>query len=109
MDYGRDPREDYTAMVERVTLWDVGAERQCELRGPDALALADYLSPRRLDDLAVGGCRYTMPLRPARARAWPRRSRCGRSTTWCGSRTRASTSTCGRTALALARGADVEV
>jgi aminomethyltransferase len=61
MDYGRDPREDYAAMVERVTLWDVGAERQCELRGPDALALADYLSPRRLDDLPVGGCRYTMP------------------------------------------------
>ena len=61
MDYGRDPREDYVAMVERVTLWDVGAERQCQLRGPDALALADYLSPRRLDDLPVGGCRYTMP------------------------------------------------
>ena len=48
MDYGRDPRDDYRAMIERVTLWDVGAERQCELRGPDALALADYLSPRRL-------------------------------------------------------------
>ena len=46
-------------MVDRVTLWDVGAGRQCELRGPDALRFADYLSPRRLDDLPVGGCRFT--------------------------------------------------
>jgi glycine cleavage system aminomethyltransferase T len=59
LDYGRDPRVDYDALVERVTLWDVGAERQAELRGPDALAFADYLSPRRLDDLPVGGCRFT--------------------------------------------------
>ncbi len=59
LDYGRNPREDYDALVERVTLWDVGAERQAELRGPDALFFADYLSPRRLDDLPVGGCRYT--------------------------------------------------
>jgi glycine cleavage system aminomethyltransferase T len=57
--YGRDPREDYAALVERVTLWDVGAERQAELRGPDALALADHLAPRRLSDLDVGECRYT--------------------------------------------------
>jgi glycine cleavage system aminomethyltransferase T len=59
MDYGRDPREDYDALVERVTLWDVGAERQAELDGPDTLALADHLAPRRLSDLGVGECRYT--------------------------------------------------
>jgi aminomethyltransferase len=59
MGYGRDPRDDYRALVERVTLWDVGAERQCELRGPGALALADHLAPRRLADLEVGECRYT--------------------------------------------------
>jgi glycine cleavage system aminomethyltransferase T len=59
MGYGRDPRDDYRALVERVTLWDVGAERQCELRGPGALALADHLAPRRRADLEVGECRYT--------------------------------------------------
>lgn len=59
MDYGRDPREDYDALLERVTLWDVGAERQTELRGPDALRLADYLSPRNLRGMKVGACRYT--------------------------------------------------
>ena len=59
MGYGRDPRDDYRALIERVTLWDVGAERQCELRGPGSLVLADHLAPRRLADLEVGECRYT--------------------------------------------------
>jgi aminomethyltransferase len=58
LDYGRDPREDYDALIERVTLWDVGAERQTELRGPDAVRLADWLAPRNLLDLPVGGCRF---------------------------------------------------
>jgi aminomethyltransferase len=59
LDYGRDAREDYDALVERVTLWDVGAERQTELRGPDALELADYLSPRDLSGMAVGDCKFS--------------------------------------------------
>ncbi len=57
--YGRDPRAEYDALVERVTLWDVGAERQTELRGPDALAMADYLCPRDLSGLAPGRCLFT--------------------------------------------------
>ena len=60
MAYGRDPAEDYRALTERVTLWDVGAERQTELRGPAAMALADQLTTRSLADLPVGGCRYTI-------------------------------------------------
>ncbi len=67
LDYGRDPRKDYAALVERVTLWEVGAERQAELRGRDALALADHLAPRRLADLGVGECRYTPVCDPAGA------------------------------------------
>jgi aminomethyltransferase len=58
--YARDPAEDYRALTEAVTLWDVGAERQTELRGPDALRLADYLCTRDLRDLPVGKCRYTL-------------------------------------------------
>jgi glycine cleavage system aminomethyltransferase T len=58
--YGRDPAVDYRALTEAVTLWDVGAERQTELRGPDALRLADYLCTRNLGDLAPGRCRYTL-------------------------------------------------
>jgi glycine cleavage system aminomethyltransferase T len=58
--YGRDPEVDYRAITEAATLWDVGAERQTELRGPDALRLADYLCTRDLSDLATGRCRYTL-------------------------------------------------
>jgi glycine cleavage system aminomethyltransferase T len=60
MAYGHDPREDYRALTERVTLWDVGAERQTELRGPDAIRLADYLTTRSLADMEPGRCRYTL-------------------------------------------------
>ena len=108
LDYGRDPRHDYVALVERVTLWDVGAERQAELRGPDALALADYLAPRRLSDLDVGECRYTpvcdragaimcecVVLRPHADVVWFSHSDVD-LTLWA-------------TGLALARGDDVEV
>jgi glycine cleavage system aminomethyltransferase T len=58
--YGRDPEVDYRALTEAVTLWDVGAERQTELRGPGALRLADYLCTRDLSSLATGKCRYTL-------------------------------------------------
>ncbi len=108
LDYGRDPRADYAALVERVTLWDVGAERQAQLRGPGALALADHLAPRRLSDLGVGECRYTpvcdrageimcecIVLRPAADIVWFSHSDCD-LTLWA-------------TGIGLARGDDVEV
>ncbi|WP_020495790.1 glycine cleavage T C-terminal barrel domain-containing protein [Sciscionella marina] len=57
--YDNDPRAEYDAMVSGVTQWDVGAERQAEFRGPDALKFADYLAPRSLSKLPVGGCKYT--------------------------------------------------
>ncbi len=60
MDYGRPPDSDYAALTEDVTLWDVGAERQVELAGPDALRLADRLATRDLRDLTLGRCRYTL-------------------------------------------------
>ncbi len=59
LDYGRDFKEDYDALLERVTLWDVGAERQTELRGPDALRFANYLAPRDLSGLEVGTCKFS--------------------------------------------------
>ena len=58
--FARDPREDYVALRERVCLWDVGAERQTELRGPDAVTLANFLCTRDLRGLEVGQCRFTM-------------------------------------------------
>jgi aminomethyltransferase len=58
--FANDPREEYRAMVERVCLWDVGAERQTQLRGPDAVALANFLCTRDMRRLGVGECRFTM-------------------------------------------------
>jgi glycine cleavage system aminomethyltransferase T len=34
LDYGRPPLDDYRALREAVTLWDVGAERQVQVKGP---------------------------------------------------------------------------
>lgn len=58
--YKHSPAEEYVALTERVTLWDVGCERQTELRGPDALKLAQYLTTRDLSKLKTGDCKYTI-------------------------------------------------
>ena len=58
--YGRPPLEDYRALREAVTLWDVGGERQVQIQGSDAVAFANYLVTRDLSDLPTGRCRYLM-------------------------------------------------
>ncbi|HEY2440945.1 MAG TPA: hypothetical protein VGI07_11970 [Solirubrobacteraceae bacterium] len=63
--FANDPREEYEALTERVVLWDVGAERQTALRGPDAVAFANFLCTRDLRGLSVGECRFTMVCDPA--------------------------------------------
>ncbi len=62
--FHHSPSEEYEALTERVTLWDVGCERQTELRGPDAVKLADYLTTRSLAKLKVGDCKYTLVCDP---------------------------------------------
>jgi len=62
--YHHSPAEEYAALTERVTLWDVGCERQTELRGPDALRLSQYLTTRDLSKLKVGDCKYTLVCDP---------------------------------------------
>jgi glycine cleavage system aminomethyltransferase T len=55
--YG-DPVAEYWALIEGVTLWDVGVERQIEISGPDAFTFTNYLVPRDLNKCAVGQCKY---------------------------------------------------
>ena len=57
--YG-DPAAEYRALTEAVTLWDVAAQRQVEMAGPDARRLAQYLSPRSLASVEPGQCRYVV-------------------------------------------------
>lgn len=54
----RSLEEDYFHLLEHVQLWDVGCERQVELRGPDAARLAQLMTPRDLRRAAVGQCLY---------------------------------------------------
>ena len=43
-----DPDAEYWRLIEGVSQWDVAAERQVQLQGPDAAELARILSPRDL-------------------------------------------------------------
>ena len=49
---------DYRHLLERVQLWDVAGERQVEVRGRDALALVEWMTPRDVGRCAVGQCKY---------------------------------------------------
>ena len=55
--YG-DLAEEYRCLTERVALWDVAAQRQVEVAGPDAAQIARYVSARDLKGLQPGRARY---------------------------------------------------
>ena len=55
--YG-DPKAEYDRLVNGVAMWDVAVERQVAIKGPDALALTRYLTPRNLDGLKIGQGKY---------------------------------------------------
>ena len=55
--YG-DPEGEYWRLINGVSQWDVGVERQVQLKGPDAGRLAQILSPRDLSKCAVGQGKY---------------------------------------------------
>jgi len=53
-----DPEGEYDRLIHGVAMWDVAAQRQVELSGPDAGRLAQYLTPRNLSKTRVGQGRY---------------------------------------------------
>lgn len=53
-----DPEAEYDRLINGVAMWDVAGERQVELAGPDAGALAQYLTGRNLDKTRIGQGRY---------------------------------------------------
>jgi glycine cleavage system aminomethyltransferase T len=55
--YG-DPVAEYWQLLQGVTLWDVGVERQVEITGPDAFTFTNMLVPRDLHKCQVGQCKY---------------------------------------------------
>jgi aminomethyltransferase len=58
--YYADPVEEYWALLNGVTLWDVGVERIVEITGPDAAAFTNTLTCRDLTRCAVGQGKYVL-------------------------------------------------
>ena len=55
--YG-DPVKEYWHLLQGVTLWDVGVEKQVEITGPDAFTFTNMLVPRDLNKCNVRQCKY---------------------------------------------------
>jgi aminomethyltransferase len=53
-----DPEAEYHRLMTGVAMWDVAAQRQVQLSGPDAARLAQYITPRNLTGTRVGQGRY---------------------------------------------------
>ena len=58
--YYDDPVTEYWHLLNHVTLWDVGVERQVEITGPDAFDFTNMLTPRDLTKCAVGQGKYVL-------------------------------------------------
>ena len=50
--------EDYNNLLNGVQLWDVGVERQVQIKGPDAERLSQLLTPRNIKKCAKGQAMY---------------------------------------------------
>jgi len=57
----RTLEEDYWHLCENVQVWDVSAERQVQIEGPDAHELIQLMTPRDLSKAQFGQCFY-LPL-----------------------------------------------
>lgn len=57
MSYG-DPEREYWRLIDGVSMWDVAAQRQVEIAGPDAQRLVRYLTTRELGSLPPDQGRY---------------------------------------------------
>jgi glycine cleavage system aminomethyltransferase T len=58
--YYGDPIEEYWALLNGVTIWDVAVERIVEITGPDASAFTNMLTCRDLTKCAVGQGKYVL-------------------------------------------------
>lgn len=57
--YG-DSIQEYWSLLNDVTVWDVGVERQVEITGPDAFQFTNWLVTRDLTHCKVGQCKYVL-------------------------------------------------
>ena len=57
---GVTPEQEYWALRNDVCLWDVSIQRQIQLKGPDASALAQFLCARNLSKMKTNQCLYSL-------------------------------------------------
>jgi glycine cleavage system aminomethyltransferase T len=62
--YYDDPVTEYWALLNGVTLWDVGVERVVQISGPDGFELTNMLTCRDLTKCAVGQGKYMLATAP---------------------------------------------
>lgn len=55
-----DPIVEYWRLINDVTLWDVGVERQVEIVGPDAFDFTNMLTPRDLHKCSINQCKFVL-------------------------------------------------
>lgn len=53
-----NPQAEYDSLMNGVVMWDVAAQRQVEISGPDAAQLIQYLTTRDMTKTKVGQGRY---------------------------------------------------
>lgn len=53
-----DPAAEYDRLMNGVAMWDVAAQRQVEITGPDAADLIQYLTTRDMSKTKIGQGRY---------------------------------------------------
>ena len=59
-----DLEAEYWKLLNDVTIWDVGVERQLEITGPDAFEFTNLLTPRDLSECKVGQAKYVVITSP---------------------------------------------
>ena len=62
--YYDDTVTEYWALINDVTLWDVGVERVVEISGPDGFELANMITCRDLTRCEVGQGKYALIIAP---------------------------------------------
>lgn len=57
---GQTKEQEYWAIRNGVTLWDVSVERPVEINGPDGFVLMNLLTPRDMRKCQIGQCKYAL-------------------------------------------------
>ena len=59
-----DFEAEYWHLLNHVTLWDVSVERCLEISGPDGFRFTQLMTPRNLEECAVGPAKYVLVTAP---------------------------------------------